>query len=45
MTDKYNKMQCLKAFKRFLDFTKQNKNIYDLHLENRDEYEELIFHI
>jgi hypothetical protein len=41
MTDKYNKMKCLKAFKRFLDFKKQDKNIYDLYLENRDEYEEL----
>ena len=41
MTDKYNKIECLKIFKRFLDFTKQNKSNYDLYLENRDEWEKL----
>ena len=38
----YNKVRHLELLKRFLDFEKQGKNTYDLYLENRDEYMELL---
>jgi hypothetical protein len=41
MTSKYNKIRHLELLRRLLDFKKQDKNIYDLYLENRDEYLEL----
>ena len=41
MTSKYNKIRHLELLIRFLDFKKQDKTIYDLYLENRDEYLEL----
>ena len=41
MTSKYNKIRHLELLIRFLDFKKQDNNIYDLYLENRDEYIEL----
>lgn len=41
MTSKYKKIRHLELLRRFLDFKKQDKNIYDLYLENRDEYLEL----
>ena len=37
----YNKIRHLELLRRFLDFKNQGKNIYDLYLENRDEYTEL----
>jgi hypothetical protein len=37
----YNKIRHLELLRRFLDFKNQGKNIYDLYLENRDEYMEL----
>jgi len=41
MTNKYNKVRHLELLRRFLDFEKQGKSIYDLYLEKRDEYMEL----
>jgi hypothetical protein len=37
----YNKIRHLELLRRFLDFKNQGKNIYDLYLENQDEYMEL----
>ena len=37
----YNKMRHLKLLKRFLDFQKQGKNVYDLYGEKRNERFEL----
>lgn len=41
MTYKYYKVRHLEFLKRFLDFKKQCKSIYDLYLEKRDDYMEL----
>ena len=41
MTYKYNNVRHLELLRRFLDFKKQGKNIYDFYLEKRDEYSEL----
>ena len=41
MTYKYDKVRHLELLRRFLDFEKQSKSIYDLYLEKRGEYMEL----
>ena len=38
---KYDKIKHLELVKRFLDFKNVGKNIYDLYLENKNEYLEL----
>ena len=37
----YKKKKHIELLKRFLDFQKQGKNVYDLYVEKRDEYLEL----
>lgn len=37
----YKKKKHIELLKRFLDFRKQGKSIYDLYVENRNEYLEL----
>ena len=37
----YKKKKHIELVKRFLDFKKQGKNVYDLYLEKRNEYLEL----
>ena len=41
LTMTYKKNKHIELVKRFMDFKKQGKNVYDLYLEKRDEYLEL----